>query len=123
MFDDVAFLPIDRELLPAASTLQRASGFLRQRRPRTTVRTHAVGSPKMRRGLTIFRGSFHHAPALRGPLLDLEPGAQYTDLAMIDFYNCLKISELDDAVQCTAAHLEGDIGLEAGKQDRHHGSW
>src|SRR5882672_5001422 len=113
MFDAVPFLPIDRELLPAASTLQRASGFLRQRRPRTTVRTHAVGSPKMRRGLTIFGRSFHDAPALR-PLLDLEPGAQHTDLAMIDFYNCLKISELDDAVPCTAAHLEGDIGLEAG---------
>jgi len=69
----------------------------------------------MRGRPTIFRGALDDAPPLRRSLLDLEPRPQHTDLAVIDLDNCLKISELDDAVPGTAAHLEGDIGLQAGK--------
>src|SRR2546425_12448691 len=116
MFDAVPFLPIDLKLLPAASTLQGVNGrFLRERRPCATVRTHAVGSPKVRRRFSILCGPVHDAPALRRPLLNLEPGAEHTDFAVIDFDNCLEIRELDHAVPCTAAHLEGDISLQAGK--------
>jgi hypothetical protein len=69
----------------------------------------------MRRCFAVFRGAVDDAPSLWRPLLDLEPGAQHADFTVIDFDNCLKIRELDDAVPCTAAHLEGDIGLQAGK--------
>src|SRR6266566_2920769 len=110
MFDAVPFLPIDLKLLAAASKLQRAHGcFLRHLRPFATVRTHAVGSPKMRRRFPILCGPVYDAPALRRPRLNLEPGAEHTDLAVIDFDNCLEIRELDHAVPCAAAHLEGDI--------------
>src|SRR6267154_6342410 len=123
MFDAVAFLPVDLKLLPAFRALERARRFLRQRCSRTAIRTHAVGSPKMRWRFLVFRGAVHDAPALRGSLRDLEPCAQHTDLAVIDFDNCLEIRELDHAVPGPAAHLEGDIGLQAGKQNSHHGSW
>jgi len=69
----------------------------------------------MRRGFPILCGPVHDAPALRRSRLNLEPGTQHTDLAVIDFDNCLEIRELDHAVPCTAAHLEGDISLQAGK--------
>src|SRR5712664_418532 len=116
MFDAVPFLPIDLKLLPAPSTLERANGrFLRQRRPCATVRTHAVGSPKLRWRFPILGRPVHDAPAQRRTLRDLEPGAQHTDFAVIDFDNCLKVRELDHAVPGTAAHLEGDISLQAGK--------
>jgi hypothetical protein len=69
----------------------------------------------MRWSFLVFRGPVHDAPALRRALLNLEPGAQHTDLAVIDFDNCLEIRELDHTVPCTAAHLEGDISLQAGK--------
>src|SRR5207247_10374424 len=88
-----------------------------------TVRTNAVRSPKMRRRLAVVRRALDDAPGLRRPLLDLEPGSKHADFPVIDFDNCLKIRQLDDAVPCTAAHLEGDISLQAGKSQRHHGAW
>src|ERR1041384_3127871 len=117
MFDAVTFLPVDLELLAALCTLERAGRFLRQRRPRAAIWTHAVSSPKMRWRLLVFRRALHDAPALRRPLRDFEPGAQHADLAVIDFDNCLEIRQLDNAVPRTPAHLEGDIGLQPGKQD------
>src|SRR6266404_6920663 len=108
MFDAVAFLPVDLKLLPAFRALERARRFLRQRCSRSAIRTHAVGSPKMRWRFLVFRGAVHDAPALRGPLRDLEPGAQHADLAVVDFDNCLEIRELEDAVPRTPAHLEAD---------------
>src|SRR6267154_834025 len=115
MFDAVPFLPVNLELLAALRTLERACRFLRQRCPRAAVRTHAVGSPKVRWRFLVLRRALHDAPALRWPLRDLEPGAQHADLAVVDFDNCLEIRELEDTVPRTPAHLEGDIGLQPGK--------
>jgi len=69
----------------------------------------------MGRRFAILRGAVHDTPPSRRPLLDLEPGPQHTDFAVVDFDNCLEISELEDAVPGTAAQLERDISLQAGK--------
>src|SRR2546425_10448064 len=96
MFDAVPFLPIDLKLLPAASTLQGANGrFLRERRPCATVRTHAVGSPKVRRRFSILCGPVHDAPAVRRPLPNLEPGADHTVFAGVEFDKCLEMHGLE----------------------------
>jgi hypothetical protein len=69
----------------------------------------------MGRRFAILRRAVHHTPATRRPLRDLEPGPQHTDFTVVHFDNCLEISELEDAIPCTAAHLERDISLQAGK--------
>jgi len=56
-------------------------------------------------------------------LLNLEPRAQHPDFAVIHFYNCLKIIELNDAIPCATAELQRDIGLQSREQNSHRGSW
>jgi hypothetical protein len=70
-----------------------------------------------------FFGRGHDAPALRRPLLNLEPRPQHADFAAIDLDNCLEIIEFEDAVPCATTELQRDIGLQTSEQKGHHGSW
>src|SRR5258705_9428127 len=117
----ISFGPIDLEFLTAARALERALHFLRlQRRAGAAVGTHAVSSAKVRRRFAMRRfGCRHDAPALGRPLPNLEPRAQHTDLAAIDFDNCLEIIEFYDAVPRATAELQRDVSLKAGEQKRH----
>src|SRR5258706_7900290 len=77
----------------------------------------------MGRRFAVFLRAMHDARILRRAVLDLEPCPEHTDCAVVDFEHGLEVAEFDHAVPRTAAHLEGDVSLQARKQNSHHGSW
>src|SRR6185503_4814898 len=114
-------VPLHLELAAAAHACQFLHTFW-QRRASAAARTHAVGSPKMRRHALLFRGFRHDGPVERRALADLEPRAEHADLAAVDFDDGLEVVELDDAVPCATPELEGDIRLQTSEQQGHDSS-